>query len=124
MEYRLYELLGVGYYRKFVLLCKSLFNKLTKNKHDNDNYFLRGYKREDVLFLRDNFMKNLRIHLLGVFLGFVVVLIGSKTEYKLCGLFLLVWNLYSVMLQRYNIIRIDKILKNRKHRSVKNEELC
>lgn len=111
MEYRVYELLGVGYYKKFVLFCKSIYNKLTKNKHSNDNYFLRGYKKEDVLYLKENFMKNLKIHLVGVFFGLLVVVIGSKLGYRVFGAFLFIWNLYSVMLQRYNMIRIDRILK-------------
>lgn len=114
MEYKIYELLGIEYYKKFVLLCKSIYNKLTKNKYSNDNYFLRGYKKEDVQYLKENFQKNLRIHLLGVVVGFIVAVIGSKMEYKLCGIVLLIWNLYSVMLQRYNIIRIDRILNKYK----------
>ena len=114
MEYKIYEFLGIGYYKKFVLFCKTIYNRVTRNKHSNDNYFLRGYRKEDVLYLRGNFMKNLRIHLFGVFLGMMVMLIGSKTGYRVCGLVLFIWNLYSVMLQRYNMIRIDKIIKRYK----------
>ena len=114
MEYKIYKLLGVGYYKKIVLFCKSIFNKVTKNRYHNYNYFLKGYRKEDILFLRENFIKNLKIHLYGVFLGLLVVIIGSKAEYKVCGVLVLIWNLYRVMLQRYNIIRIDEILKKYK----------
>ena len=53
MERKIYEILGIKQYRKFVLFCKSKFNKLTK-KEDNDNYFLRGYKKEDIIFLKES----------------------------------------------------------------------
>lgn len=110
MESKIYELLGIKQYKRLVLFCKRTLNTITKNKYDSDNYFLRGYKVEDVRFLKENFIKNLKIHLFGVLTGLIVVLIGSKMEYKIVGLLLSIWNLYSVMLQRYNIIRIDRIL--------------
>ena len=59
MEAKIYELLGIKYYRKLVLYCKSKFNKHTKT-HDNDNYFLRGHSREDIIFLGEQFRKNLK----------------------------------------------------------------
>ncbi len=65
-----------------------------------------------ILIIVRSFIIEYRIYeLLGVFLGLLVVIIGTKAEYKVCGVLILIWNLYSVMLQRYNIIRIDEILK-------------
>ncbi|MBQ9658829.1 MAG: hypothetical protein IJV31_08710 [Clostridia bacterium] len=113
MEKKAYEILGIKQYKKFVIFCKKNLNKITKNKDNNDNYFLKGYKKEDIKFLKENLNKNLKIHLFGVLIGLIVIIIGEKIEYKIIGIILLIWNLYSVMLQRYNIIRIDT-LKTRK----------
>ena len=110
MEKKVYELLGVKQYKKLIIFCKKTLNKITKNQDNNDNYFLKGYKKEDIGFLKENLNKNLKIHLFGVLIGLIVILIGEEMEYKIVGILLLIWNLYSVMLQRYNIIRIDKIL--------------
>ena len=114
-EKKLYEMLGIKQYKKFVLFCKQKYNKLT-NSSNNDNYLLKGYSSENLLFLRDHLIKNMKIHLLGVVIG-LVVMIAEATDDPfqwsvfLCGLFIALFNLYSVILQRYNLLRIKPLIK-------------
>jgi len=115
MEKKIYELLGIKYYRKFVLFCKSKFNKYTKT-NDNTNYFLRGYSKEDVIFLKEQFEKNFNIHILGTVIGFILLIIfltENPVSLLKVGLaaFVFLWNGYSSMLQRYNLLKINRIIK-------------
>ena len=115
MEAKIYELLGIKNYRKLVLYCKSKFNKHTKT-HDNDNYFLRGHSREDIIFLGEQFRKNLKIHFSGAVIGLILLIIcllDSPISMLKVGFALIVFllNGYSSMLQRYNLLKIKRILK-------------
>ena len=119
-EIKVYEALGVKGFRKFVVWLKGKVNKITKT-NSNDNYFLKGYKADDVEFLKKQFIKNFAIHLFGVAIGVMVMAVtATDSEFNtvrfLLGLFVAVINIYPVMLQRYNIIRIDGILKRKKQK--------
>lgn len=114
MEKKIYEILGIKQYRKFVLFCKSKFNKLTK-KEDNDNYFLRGYKKEDIIYLKEQFLKNFKIHMFGTLLGLALLVVFfmdspiSAVKVSI-AFFVFLLNGYSCMLQRYNLQKINKII--------------
>ena len=114
MEKRLYEILGIRQYKKFALFCKKLFNRFS-NTNNNDNYFLKGYSRENLNFLKTQMIKNMKIHAIGVLIG-VIVIVSVLTNEEisllqlLLGILVAVFNLYSVMLQRYNLLRISKII--------------
>ncbi len=115
MEKRIYEILGIKFYRKFVLFCKAKFNKHSKTE-DNSNYFLRGYSKEDIIFLKEQFEKNFKIHIGGTAAGLfllIIFLLESPISALKVGFALLVFlqNGYSSMLQRYNLLRINKIIK-------------
>lgn len=115
MEKKIYEILGIKYYRKFVLFCKARFNKFTKTK-DNDNYFLRGYSKEDIIYLKEQFEKNFKTHIggtvAGLFLLIIFLLENPISALKVgFALFVFLLNGYSSMLQRYNLLRISKIMK-------------
>ena len=115
MEKKIYEILGIKHYRKFVLFCKSKFNKLTKTE-DNDNYFLRNYSKEDIIFLKEQFQKNFKIHMAGTAVGFfllIIFLFEAPVSVLKVGLAILVFllNGYSCMLQRYNLLKINRIIK-------------
>ena len=127
METKLYEILGIKAYRRFVLWCKRVYNKLTKTEH-NQNYLLSGYTKEDIRFLREQFVKNLKIHLLGTLIGLLVLIsVFSNDEISMVRLFLGAFvffiNLYSALLQRYNLIRIDRILAGRMKRAEKRQRV-
>ena len=115
MEKKIYELLGIKQYRKFVLFCKSKFNQLTKTEN-NDNYFLRGFSKEDLIFLQEQFRKNFKVHMIGTIIGFFLLIIFLMEEQisilKLSfAIFVLLLNGYSCMLQRYNLIKINMIME-------------
>ncbi len=115
MEKKIYEILGIKHYRKFVLFCKSKFNKHTKTE-DNDNYFLRGYSKEDIIFLKGQFRKNFNIHISGTVIGLILLIIflleAPVSMLKVgFAIFVFLLNGYSCMLQRYNLLRIDRIIK-------------
>lgn len=115
MEKKIYEILGIKYYREFVLFCKAKFNKFTKTE-DNSNYFLRGYSKEDIVYLKEQFEKNFKIHIGGTAIGLfllITFLLENPISVLKVGLALAVFllNGYSSMLQRYNLLRISKIMK-------------
>lgn len=85
-------------------------------KAGNDNYFLRGYSKEDIIFLKEQFKKNFKIHILGTVVGLVLLIIfllEAPVSVLKVGLAVLVFllNGYSCMLQRYNLLKINRIIK-------------
>lgn len=115
MEKKIYEILGVKQYRKFVLYCKAKYNKFTKTE-DNSNYFLRGYAKEDIIFLKEQFKKNFRIHISGTVLGLVLMVVflqdAPVSALKLSlAIVIFLLNGYSSILQRYNILKINRVIK-------------
>lgn len=109
MEQKLYRLLGVNQYRRFVVKVKKKYDQL-RGKQDTGNYFLKDYSREGILYLRKQFLKNAQIHAAGVLVCLPCVLLGSHLWIRLLALLVLVHNLYCVMIQRYNLLRIDALL--------------
>ena len=109
MEQKLYRILGVNLYRKFVISVKRKFDK-RRGKQDTDNYFLRNYSVEGIKFLKEKLIKNARIHIIGVLVCIPAVLYVGRPWVQIVGLIILLHNLYCVMIQRYNIIRINSIL--------------
>ena len=115
MEKKIYEILGIRYYRRLVLFCKSMFNKITKTE-DNDNYFLKGYSKKDIIFLKEQFIKNFKIHIFGTVIGLflltVFLLEAPVSVFKVgLAIFVFLLNGYSCMLQRYHLLKIDRIIK-------------
>ena len=109
MEEKIYELIGVNLYRRFVIKVKNKYDQW-RGKTDTENYFLREYTKDGLIFLKEQFVKNAKIHGLGVVLGIFVL--GADISLWLKVLFGLVavHNLYCVLIQRYNILRINKVL--------------
>ena len=117
MEKKIYEILGIRHYRKLVLFCKSKFNKITKTE-DNDNYFLRGYSKEDIIFLKEQFIKNFKIHMLGTVIGLFLLIIflleAPVSAFKVgLAIFVFLLNGYSCMLQRYHLLKVNRIIKKK-----------
>lgn len=49
MEQKLYQLLGVNQYRKFIIQVKKKYDQW-RGKPDTDNYFLKDYSKEGIIF--------------------------------------------------------------------------
>lgn len=115
MEQTVYRLLGVNQYRKFVIGIKKKYD-LWRGKTDTDNYFLKDYSNEGIIFLKSQLIKNAKIHLVGVLMGLLVMLLSDYMWVQIVGLFIFLHNLYCVMIQRYNLIRINSLLIKKHHR--------
>ena len=115
MEQKLYRLLGVNQYRKFVIKVKKKYDQW-RGKPDTDNYFLKDYSEEGIVFLKSQLIKNAKIHLVGVLVCLPPVLLVGRPWIQVIALLILLHNLYCVMIQRYNLIRINLLLtkKNKK----------
>lgn len=122
-EMRLYELLGIKIFRKLVFMLEHLIHR--KDKGQNVNYHL-SYNNVDSM---DKFMKYLfyngSIHarnITGINIYFVIKLCIGKSFFWIDGflILLMIKDIYCVMLQRYNYLRI----KQRKARlKKKNQEI-
>lgn len=112
MEQKIYQLLGVNLYRKFVIKVKKRYDKW-RGKQDTDNYFLKDYSDERIMYLKEQLIKNGKIHLIGVLVCLPCVF-DERLWIQLLALLVLVHNLYCVMIQRYNLICINSLLAKRK----------
>lgn len=115
MEQKIYQLLGVNQYRKFVIKVKKKYDKW-RGKTDTDNYFLKDYSDEGISFLKTQLIKNAKIHFSGVIVCLPAVLLIDRPWIKIIALVILLHNLYCVMIQRYNLIRINALLKKKRNR--------
>lgn len=116
MEQKIYRLLGVNQYRKFIIKVKKLYDQC-RGKQDTDNYFLKDYSSEGIVFLKNQFIKNAKIHLAGVFIGLLTMLIADYLWAQIVAFLIFLHNLYCVMIQRYNLIRINALLLKKKRAS-------
>ena len=109
MELKLYRLLGVNQYRKLVVKVKKKYDQW-RGKSDTDNYFLKDYSKDGLVFLKSQLIKNAKIHLVGVLVCLPAVLLVDRPWIQAIALLILLHNLYCVMIQRYNLIRINLLL--------------
>lgn len=127
IEMRIYELLGVKVFRKMAFALRDkiwiLFTlKMSKEErkeylyHTASNYNLGEVKSlEDVKKFKKQLFYNAGIHIFGflvLILNFIIIIGGtaalSSTIITLIGGGI---NLYCVMLQRYNCIRINQLIE-------------
>ena len=114
IEMKIYEIFGVKIFKKIVFkisdFCLKLF--LTKEEQEDFSKNTTNYKMGKVSDLDDikNYKKqmyfNAIVHIIGTCLGL------TTFSYKI-GFFntlFTILNAYCVMLQRYNIIRINKVI--------------
>ena len=127
IEMRIYELLGVKTFRKmaFVLRDKILIlftSKMSKEErkeylyHTASNYNIGEVKSlEDVKKFKKQLFSNAGIHLFGFLVlipNFIKIIGGTAAlSYTIITLIAGGINLYCVMLQRYNCIRINQLIK-------------
>lgn len=111
-EETLYQLLGVKQYCKFLIWVKLYYDRL-RGKPDTDNYFLRGGSLEDLQFLRGQLIKNAKIHGFGTAICLFCALIAGRLWVILLALLVGMHNLYCVLVQRVNLLRLDRLLQRR-----------
>lgn len=130
IEIIIYELLGVNFFRKMAFafrdkMCILFTLKMSKEERKeflyhpstSDNYNLgKDYGYENIIKFKKKLFWNAGMHLFGLLVllpDFMKKIDGtatlSSTIIILIGVAI---NLYCVMLQRYNCIRINQLLKN------------
>ena len=107
-EETLYQLLGVKQYCKFLIWVKLHYDRL-RGKPDTDNYFLRGGSLEDLQFLRGQLIKNAKIYGFGTAICLFCALIAGRFWVILLALLVGMHNLYCVLVQRMNLLRLDRL---------------
>lgn len=136
-EMKFYELLGIKTFRKmaFALAGATLFLFMPKVPKEKRNYYLyenpsnysigKISSLEDILKFKKKLLFNASIHLFGFVIlvpDAIKIISGLATiPTTILTLFLSIINLYCVMLQRYNWIRINKLAKKMRPRYEKQK---
>ena len=74
------------------------------------------YVPKGTVYLKEQLNKNAKIHIIGVTVCFPCILFNGHLWIQLVALVVLLHNLYCVMIQRYNLLRINFLLTKRKKR--------
>lgn len=115
MEEKLYRALGVKQYCRFLVWVKLHYDRW-RGRSDTDNYFLRSAKGEDLRFLQQQLLKNARIHGFGAALCFACALAAGRFWIALLAALVGLHNLYCVLVQRMNLIRLARLLRRAESR--------
>lgn len=121
MEMRFYEIIGVRQWKKFVLwlMAKSIRDP---DERKGGNYYLKRLDLESVKDFKRALLFNGIIHIIGALWGLpgIIVILKNNSAYPFFLSFSLILaflvNLYCVMLQRYNWLRIKKVLEKVTHK--------
>lgn len=126
MESRIYELLGIKYFKQLTFKLEKIIHK--KDKGQNKNYHLKGNGLEAIENFRKYLYYNGFIHVKNsVFLIIGLIILGltvGVNYYLIPFILLLIKDLYCVMLQRYNWIKLNEYkekLEQRENRKVLKE---
>lgn len=120
MEMKLYEKLGVLYWKKFVLWV-SVLGVRNPNDRKGTNYYLKDLSLKSVKDFRKWLWFNALVHIFGfmysaIWIIYIIINIHLYSFYAsilfiIIHIIFLILNLYCIMLQRYNYLRIKKVLK-------------
>ena len=119
LEMKIYELLGVKIFRKIAFSLAYIISlpkkrKMTKEEWENYNNKTSNYNigkvkdLDDVKKYKKQMYLNASIHTFGLFLCIVDLLLGGLDAFFIIMTLI---NAYCIMLQRYNIIRLNKVIK-------------
>lgn len=119
LEMKIYELLGIKIFRKMAFTLAYIISlpkkrKMTKEEWENYNNKTSNYNigkvkdLDDVKKYKKQMYLNASIHTFGLFLCIVDLLLGGLDAFFIIMTLI---NVYCIMLQRYNIIRLNKIIK-------------
>ncbi len=108
-------------WKKFVLW---LMAKMVRNPKDRKggNYYLKRLDLNSVKDFKKALLFNGIIHIIGSLCGLpaIITILKNNSAYSLPLSFLIIFpflvNVYCVMLQRYNWLRIKKVLKKVTHK--------
>lgn len=118
-EEKIYEGLGVKYFKRFVIWIQFIIFKLSKTNINKrfqfgSNYFISGGSIKKLKRFRFGLLFNTIVHAWGLFCCISSVLAGvtgtgAIINLAVCTLI----NIYCLMLQRYNNIRLERTIKTK-----------
>lgn len=130
IEEKIYEAMGIKTFKKLVLNMQQKLRKVLKvddEKVSGDNYFietqnLEGYNK----FKRQGLLYNFSVHFPAMIIGGLLIINTITSNNINIGLlardgFCFLLNTYCCMLQRYNQIRINKVIDRLKIREEKKQ---
>ncbi len=114
MEMKLYEIIGIRQWKKFVLWLMALIIHVPAKERHGGSYYLEGINVKYAKNFRKYLIFNGLIHTL-LALYSICLVISNVSENDIlniiiCSICFFI-NAYCIMLQRYNWLRINKILK-------------
>ncbi len=118
IELRIYELLGVKVVQKIVLVNAKYILHAMKGNETPGNYFIGKLTYENMNVYKKGIFANSAIHVLGALLCIAKLFPVVSTAY-IVGAIL---NLYLVMLQRYNYIKLKRVMNTIKPRYERRRE--
>ena len=113
MELKLYELLGIRFFQKLVFILEKIIHWKDKKQNQNYHFSNKGKEKDFERYLLYNASIHIRniVILTGYF--FLKAIFWKLTKGDvIIGLFFLK-DVYCVMLQRYNYLRIKDYVKKR-----------
>ena len=113
-EMRIYELLGVKYWKRFVLWFPCLFIRDPEDRKGG-NYWLEDISVSSIKKFKKQLLFNASLHIGAILVTnipfFIMNLLDNNIPMMIYQVIFFLVNFYCIMLQRYNWLRIKKILK-------------
>ena len=114
MEMRVYELLGVKYWKRFVLWIICLLIRDPEDRKGG-NYWLDDISVASIKKFKKQLLFNASLHIGAILVTnipfFIMNLLDNNIPMMIYQVIWFLVNFYCIMLQRYNWLRIKKILK-------------
>lgn len=114
MEMRIYELLGVKYWKRFVLWFPCLFIRDPEDRKGG-NYWLEDISFASIKKFKKQLLFNASLHIGAILVTnipfFIMNLLDNNIPMMIYQVIFFLVNFCCIMLQRYNWLRIKKILK-------------
>lgn len=114
IEMKIYEKIGVLQFKRFILWLSSVVRKNPEERRGT-NYCLRSIDLESIKDFRKMLIFNAKVHLVCIVFSYVAIIekIFLNNIFSIqiiIDIVIFIVNLYCIMLQRYNWIRIKMIL--------------
>lgn len=138
IEMKFYELLGIKAFKKMAFVIRDiatlpLTSKMSKEERKKSlyntasNYNIGKAKSlEDIKKFKKQLFKNAGIHIFALLIclpGFIKIIIGTASLFTtIMVLSVMVMNIYCIMLQRYNCIRINQLIEKMTPRYEKQKD--
>ena len=127
LELQIYHLLGVDQFCKAILWFEKI--KHYRDNKKNENYHLSNF---DVLALEQYngfLLYNAFLHVVGLFLAVVYIVLSIAIEFRnevldLTMIALTLLNIYCIILQRANYLKLKELRYNYYKRFLKRTDLC